>query len=191
MSREAKKRCKFPEERKKLLRIYKKDQFIRIHGDFNKPETVLEMARIDLKHQAQLVKILENIKLPSVKNIGYDGAEAVWLIAQHAAYNLALMKEALKLIQITTKTDPKGGYYRGIPYLVDRINIMEGKPQLHGTQFWANPSGIPEPYPIKDLKNIDKIRRQYNLGSFADYKKQIFKANSNLKKKKVLEILYC
>lgn len=166
-------RYKFPEARKKLLKMYKEDQNIRAHGDFNDVNTVLRMAKIDLRHQKQLKKILESIKLPSVKNIGYDGAEAVWLIGQHAGYNLQLMKRILNLIKRTTKRNPKNGYYRGIPYLIDRIRVMEGKPQLYGTQFWNNPSGIPTPYTIDDKKGLEKRRAEFGLQPFSEYLHEI------------------
>jgi len=174
--------CKFPQERAKLLKLAKNDQDIRIRGDFEKAETLLKMSNIDLANQAQLEKILNIIKVPTTKNIGADGAEAVWLIAQHAGYNLSLMKKVLKLMYQATKKDPKEGYYKGIPYLVDRINIMEGKPQVFGTQFWGGPSGKPEPYPIVDRSKIENLRQQYGIRPFSEYKKDIVKTNAREKR---------
>lgn len=169
--------CRFPQEQVKLLKLAKKDQGIRINGDFEKAETILKMSKIDLANQRQLEKILETIKIPTTKNIGVDGAEAVWLIAQHAGYNLNLMKKALRLMRQATRTNPKDGYYKGIPYLVDRINIMEGNSQVFGTQFWAGSSGKPEPYPIVDRREVENLRRLYGIRPFSEYKKDILFAN--------------
>lgn len=174
--------CRFPQERVKLLKLAKKDQDIRIYGDFEKAETLLKMSKIDLANQKQLEKILKTIKVPTTKNIGDDGTEAVWLIAQHAGYNLRLMKEVLRLMRQATRVNPKNGYYKGIPYLVDRINIMEGKPQVFGTQFWASPSGKPEPYPIVDKSKIENLRRRYGIRPFSEYQKDILKANTRNKR---------
>ncbi len=174
--------CEFPQERTKLLKLAKRDQDIRIRGDFEEVETILKMSKIDLANQTQLKKVLSVIKVPTTKNIGADGAEAVWLIAQHAGYDLSLMKKILKLILKATKTNPKNGYYKGIPYLIDRINVMEGKPQIFGTQFWGSPNGKPEPYPIADNRKVENLRRLYGLRPFSEYKKNILKANTRNKR---------
>ena len=174
--------CKFPQERLILLKLAKRDQNIRIHGDFERVETILKMSKIDLANQKQLEKILKIIKTPTTINIGEDGAEAVWLIAQHSGYNLRLMKRILQLMRQATKVNPKNGYYKGIPYLVDRINIMEGKPQVFGTQFWASPNGKPEPYPIVDENKVEGLRRLYGIRPFSEYQKDILKSNTRDKR---------
>ncbi len=180
---------KFPLIREELLKMYEKDQYVRIHGDFNQPSTSLGMAKVDLKHQKRLVKILDIIKTPSIKNIGLDGAEVVWIIAQHAGFNLSLMKQVQELMEKCTSKDVKNGYYRGIAYLTDRINVMEGNNQVYGTQFWASPNGVPEPYPIVDFENIDERRKKFGLESFNEYKKYVVEA-SELTKRPVYHIVY-
>lgn len=160
-----------------MLAMAKRDQDIRVKGDLNKAEIMLAMSRIDLANQKQLVKILDVIKTPSVKNIGQDGALAVWLIAQHASYDLALMKRVLRLIRSATKSNRKNGYYRGIPYLLDRIRIFEGQPQLYGTQFFMGTNGRPNLYSVQDQKNLDKRRAAYGLEPFKDYLKDVIKSN--------------
>lgn len=147
------------------------------------------MTRIDYANQKQLKKILKKIKTPSTRNIGSDGAEAVWMIAQHSANDLEFMKKVLLLIRQATKNNPKNSYYSGIPYLVDRINYLSGKHQLYGTQFLASISGKAEPYPIKDIKSIDERRKKYDLKPFKDYEKQIVEI-SKVKKRKVYALIY-
>lgn len=177
---------KFPKERQQLLKMVEADQKIRREGIFNEVETILEMNRIDLANQKKLMKILDKVKLPTTKNIGYDGAEAVWLIAQHAGYNLQLMEDALKLIKISTRNSTKNGYYRGIPYLEDRINILRGKPQIYGTQFWNNSLGNPIPYPIKNEHKLEINRKKFGLGSFKKYKKDIINDAKRVTSNKLL-----
>lgn len=180
---------KFPHERQELLKLFKRDQDIRLNGDFNNPETLLRMAKIDYANQKKLKKILKKIKTPTVRNIGSDGAEAVWMIAQHSANDLEFMKKVLSLIRKATEKNPENSYYKGIPYLIDRINYLSGKRQLYGTQFLAGLSGKVEPYPIKDVANIDERRNKYGLGPFKDYEKQIIEI-SKVKKRKVYAIIY-
>lgn len=179
----------FPKEREKLLKIYKQDQGIRANGDFSKVETELRMTAIDLENQKDLLSILDKIKLPTIKNIGIDGCEAVWIVAQHAVYDLKLMKKILKLMQEVDALNRNGGYRKGIPYLVDRINIMEGKNQLFGTQFWNNPSGTITPYPIDNSNHLEQRRKDFGIRPFSEYRKDVVKASSG-KKRDIYHILY-
>jgi hypothetical protein len=175
-------KCKFPVERTLLLALADADQKIRNEGDFTKPETFLEMNRIDYFNQNELVKILDKIKIPSVSNIGIEGARAAWLIAQHSSNNIDMLINMYKLIIRCTKNDHSEGYYRGIPYLVDRINIFKGKPQVYGTQIYKMSSIKVIPYPIINPKLLDKRRGQYGLDPFKVYTTELL---SNFKIKKV------
>jgi hypothetical protein len=57
-------------------------------------------------------------------------------------------------------------------YLKDRLLIMEGKPQIYGTQFHII-DGVPEPFPIVDPDHVDEHRAQIGLEPFAEYEAQI------------------
>lgn len=156
--------CLYPKERQKLLRMVRRDQNIRLHGDFSKVETALEMYKIDHLNQVQLIKILKIINEPSVKNIGQKGAEAVWLIVQHSTSNLKLMIDVLDSMKKLGSINPNNTCYKGIAFLTDRINMLQGKKQIFGTQIWVPPSiSEPIPFPIKDIENVDKRREKYGL----------------------------
>jgi hypothetical protein len=173
MSQSNRKLCKFPEERQRLLAMAKQDQAIRRDGDFSRVSTELEMRRIDWANQRELRTILRRINLPSAENIGMDGAEAAWLIAQHCYFDISLLISMLRRMQKCMAKNPRNGYWRGIPYLIDRSRLAEGKPQLYGTQIWG-PAGVtPQPYTIEDPDNLDVRRSQYGLEPFADYLKAV------------------
>ena len=55
-----------------------------------------------------------------------------------------------------------------IAYLEDRLLIMEGKPQIYGTQF-RTIDGVSEPFPIEDPEHVDERRASVGLDTYAAY----------------------
>ncbi len=169
--------CKFPKVRSQLIKLRMHDQYLRVTGDLHDPKTIKAMVKRDKQNQQELKIILNKIKEPSVENIGYDGAQAVWLIAQHAADDLGFMKHILKLMKSIAKVNPSNSYHQGIPYLIDRINMLEGKPQIYATQFKSGPKGELAVYKTRDIAHVDKRRSKFGLGPFENYKKQVLEMN--------------
>ena len=162
--------CRFPEARQRLLEMLEKDQWVRTEADFSQASTHQRVNQIDYDNYQNLRQILETIKSPSVDNIGNDGAQAVFLIAQHSAFDIAFMEEVLDLMQECAETDKDSTYYLGIPYLIDRLKMIKGQEQVYGTQFVQLSNSEHVPYPIEDEKNVDKRRSQYGLEPLEDYK---------------------
>ena len=71
------------------------------------------------------------------------------------------------------KNNPQDISKTNIAYLKDRVLVNNGKKQLFGTQFYTNKKGIFGPRPIKDIKNLNKRRKEYGLPPFSEYKKLI------------------
>jgi hypothetical protein len=60
---------------------------------------------------------------------------------------------------------------RDIAYLMDRIAIRKGEPQVYGTQFDPSTHGRDySPFPIIDAENVDLRRAEVGLESMADYR---------------------
>lgn len=125
------------------------------------------------KHASRLKEILAVIKLPSVKNLGKDGAKAAWLIAQHADFNPDFQRQFLKLMLKIYKKDPEDAYTQGIPYLTDRIQSRSKGFQTYGTQFYSDKQGGLSPYKVKAKKNLNSRRKRYGLDSYEDYCREI------------------
>lgn len=63
---------------------------------------------------------------------------------------------------------------RALAYLVDRVRVAEGKPQVYGTQWGSNADGNPEPRtPIEDEANVDILRASVGLGTIDDYLEEL------------------
>ena len=94
---------------------------------------------------------------PGLRTAGADGADAAWLLAEHAdRANEARLRwlSALGDAVASGDADP-----RHLATLVDRAAAVAGRPQVYGTIVMLAPDGEPEfPLPVDDLGSLD-VRR--------------------------------
>lgn len=117
------------------------------------------VARRDKKRADELLVFLEQIRSPSARNIGLDGSRAAWLIAQHNPDHRGLASLMLRKMKYLYYKDKRQVYYRGIPYLVDRLMIhrqgwRRDAKQLYGTQGYFDDHGRLHGYPIIDPTHL-------------------------------------
>lgn len=99
------------------------------------------------------------------RQIGEDGAEAAWLIVQHAIGLPGFQRACLTLLQTAAA---KGNVPPWQPaMLLDRIRAFEGRPQLYGTQFDWDDAGRISPLPIEDEAQVDARRAAIGLPPLA------------------------
>jgi hypothetical protein len=124
---------------------------------------------VDRRTAARLREIVAAQGWPTISLVGRDGANAAWLIAQHATHDRAFQEECLAMLQDAVgrgEAEP-----RSVAYLEDRLAVKAGRPQRYGTQFdWQL-----QPQPIEDEEHVDERRRSVGLGSIAAYTRQIRK----------------
>jgi hypothetical protein len=156
------------EVREQLLAMVAKDQQVRAEllatgalFDGYQPR----MAAVHLAHAERLETIIETVGWPVESQVGRDGAEAAWLILQHAIGSPGLQRACLPLLQEAAKDG-------GIPawqaaYLEDRICVFEGRPQRFGTHLDWDGNGVLSPHPIADPDNVDRRRAEVGLGPLA------------------------
>lgn len=158
--------------KKKLLILVQRDQDMRMSGAWNE--------KIDFANTKTLKKIIEKYGWPDEMLVEKEGAEAAWLIAQHADHDVNFQKTCLALMQ--THKSPISKIH--LAYLSDRINVHEGKKQKYGTQFYFDKKANKLlPQPIADKKNIEIRRKRIGLEPFEEYTKRLEKRNVELKKK--------
>jgi hypothetical protein len=103
---------------------------------------------------------------PSESLAGADGAEAAWLILQHAIGLPDFQRRGLALL---TEAAGRGEVPVWQPaYLDDRIRSLEGRPQLYGTQFDWDEQGLMSPLPIERSDNVDRRRAEIGLPPLAE-----------------------
>ena len=124
------------------------------------------MRAIHDAHAERLGRILESLGWPGVSQVGREGAEAAWLIVQHAIAQPAFQRRALELLHAAVERGDAAALKAAM--LEDRIRTFEGGLQRYGTQFDWDAAGQLSPLPIEDPAGVDVRRRQVGLGSLED-----------------------
>lgn len=127
----------------------------------------MEHAQIDVANTDRLRQIIQQHGWPGRSLVGDDGAEAAWLLAQHADRQLDFQREVLPLLaEAVAAGEAKPAH---LAYLTDRVRMAQGTPQIYGTQVGDIREGTPIPWPIEDLERVDERRAEMGLGTLANY----------------------
>jgi hypothetical protein len=124
-----------------------------------------EMEAVHRKNSAKLIEIIQQYGWPGSSLVGEDGAEAAWLIAQHAIGEPPFQRRCLTLLEAAAEAGAVPAWQAA--YLEDRIRVFEGRKQLYGTQMDTGPDGEPVPLPIEDADRVDERRSAVGLEPLA------------------------
>lgn len=164
---------KDPALRKELLAIAAKDQAARaaIKSPDDKPAIEVVIA-IDREATARMKQVIAQHGWPGKSVVGVDGANAAWLLVQHADADLAFQKSCIALMEpLVAKGEVTG---KDFAYLWDRVAISEGRKQRYGTQYDGDDLA-----PLEDPANVDARRKAMGLGTLSEYKEFVKKAESS------------
>ena len=183
--------AKEPELRSELLRRTKADQearaawtqWMKDHGadgvvnfaalskekraEFEK--VTAKMREVDADNTKWLKSVVEKHAWPTNTLVGTDGADAAWLLVQHADADPKFQRRCLDLMAKLPKSEVSPSKRA---YLTDRVLLAEGKKQLYGTQFNLV-DGKWKVRPLEDEANVDKRRADVGLPPLAEYAKTI------------------
>ncbi len=148
---------------KKILKMVEEDQRIRHSKDLS-----LDLSKMDESHTLQMKKIIAKYGWPTTSLVGEEASNGAWLLIQHADHDLAFQKNSLEAIQ--KHIDSKETKKPQVAFLTDRILVAEKKKQLYGTQFRISKSNKLVSYPIADIKNLDRRRKQMGLNTYREYR---------------------
>ena len=124
------------------------------------------MAAIHDRNAAVLEDMLERHGWPGRHLAGEDGAQAAWLVLQHAIGHPGLLRRCLPLLQEAASQGDIPAWQPA--FLEDRIRVLEGRPQRFGTQFDWDATGALQPLPLEDPAGVDERRRALGLNSLAE-----------------------
>lgn len=105
---------------------------------------------------------------PGQSSVGEEGAEAAWLLAQHADHDPAFQRECLNLLEVAVADGEASK--RNLAYLTDRVLVTERGKQIYGTQLTWGTDGL-EPPPIEDPESVDQRRSEMGLAPLARYRR--------------------
>jgi hypothetical protein len=147
-----------PELRQELLAMQDADQAERT-GEVN--------ANNDAERTDRLKEIIEEYGWPTRGMVGEDGASAAWLIAQHADQDPEFQRAALALMCTAALAGEADVTELG--YLVDRVAVNAGEPQVYGTQIGDCEGGRAVPQPIADEAHVDERRAHVGMEPLEEY----------------------
>lgn len=125
-----------------------------------------EMRRVHEANADVLRRIVDRGGWPDAHVAGTDGAEAAWLVAQHAIGLPDFQLFCLVHLEAAAAEEKVPAWQPA--YLTDRIHVLEGRPQLYGTQFDWDEAGEMSPVPIEDAAGVDARRAAIGLPPMAE-----------------------
>jgi hypothetical protein len=157
--------------RKRLLEMRDEDQAIR-HQAFNLPadkakedELFKNLETVDWKLTAELKEIVQKNGWPTIRLVGADASQAASLILVHSP-DRDFQREMLPKLSRMVEQDEIFG--SDVAYVIDKLLVSDGKPQLLGTQF-SFEGDFMIMKPVEDPENLDQRRAQYLLPPMKEY----------------------
>jgi hypothetical protein len=124
---------------------------------------VPRMEAVHIKNAARLRELIAHHGWPAEDIAGKDGAEAAWLIAQHAVGEPEFQHQVLSLLNACAKEKRIPAWHAA--YLEDRIAMQEGRPQRFGSQWMDDPrDGRIRPWTLADPGHVNELRASVGLG---------------------------
>ena len=114
------------------------------------------MARVHARNAQRLRRVIESVGWPGTDLVGRDGAEAAWLVLQHAIAEPDLLRRALPLIETAAREGRADPAHAAM--LEDRIRFFEGQPQRYGTQLDWDAEGNLSPGEVEDPRRLAERR---------------------------------
>jgi len=116
---------------------------------------------VHLENAAELENMIDANGWLGKSLVGKDGAEAAWLVVQHAISRPAFSRKCLKLIEKAVAENEAEPYQ--FAYLNDRISFFENRPQKYGTHSDWNEAGVMEVWTLEDKEKVNDYRVEVGL----------------------------
>jgi len=151
----------------KIIKMARQDQKIRLAKDVD----YKAMERMDRENRKVVKGIIEKYGLITISRFGKEASYSAWLLIQHfPKEEVGFMENYLKLMESPIQDID----IRNYACLKDRILMYRGLLQIYGTQTNSKTNGNNlEFYPIRDVKNIDELRKKVELKNLKEYAKDL------------------
>jgi hypothetical protein len=165
--------------RRELLERVKVDQNLRaglIRGgreesNSSRVESVeARLKEVDRANTQRMKEIVAAFGWPGRSLVGLDGAQAAFLLVQHADRDPAFQKACLPLVERAFAAGEVPG--EALALLTDRVLVAEGELQLYGSQTTTE-DGIIHVRPTADEASLDERRARLGLPPMREYMKML------------------
>jgi hypothetical protein len=113
---------------------------------------------VDRANVARLREIVAEYGWPGHELVGEAAAHAAWLLVQHAPPDF--QEDCLPLLEDAVARGDADA--RDLAYLMDRVLMHRGQPQLYGTQYLVT-DGIPSLSTVHEPAGLDERRAALGL----------------------------
>lgn len=125
---------------------------------------------IDRNNLMIVTKIIDSLGWLGKDKIGNDANLALFVTIQHAG-KLSVMEKYLPIMKEAVK---RGNAERSqMAYLIDRVEILNNRKQIYGTQYSIDDKGKVFFKDIADSSHVNTRRKSMNLGTIDEYIKMI------------------
>ena len=125
-----------------------------------------EIRDLHIYHATILDEIIKEIGFPTIEKVGKEANGAAWLVIQHAIEKPSFMKKCIQLLELAVNEEKASEI--NLAYLKDRVAILEGNPQLFGTQFDWDENGVLSPNFFDSLSKVNKRRKSIGLNTLEE-----------------------
>lgn len=160
-----KKENDYAEIRKTLEKVYDDDQKLRTDNIYSSEQSQLDRQNIRIA-----TKIIDSMGWIGKNKIGEKANDALFLVIQHAD-KLETMEKYLPIMKEAVKNG--NAEKKQLAYLIDRIEDLNGRKQIYGTQYYVNERGRVIIKKLVDSTNVNTRRRAMNLIPIEEYIKMI------------------
>lgn len=124
------------------------------------------MEAVHRENAAFLEALLEEYSWPDAVRFGAEAAEAAWLIAQHAIGEPVRMRRFARELAEAARAGRVPRWQAAM--LEDRVRVLEGRPQVYGTQLETDDEGRARPCALLDPENVEARRAEVGLPPLAE-----------------------
>jgi len=164
--------------RSELLERRAKDQAARqglLGGSSPSKDRIAEVLAIDAGNTKFMRSVIESCQWPKASEVGEDGAQAAWLLVQHADQSPDFQVEAARKMRVAVASGEASAFRLAI--LVDRNRRLTHLPQVYGHQFEKGADGVIRFFDIASSHYLDARRKEIGLKSFYCFVLEVAGAN--------------
>jgi hypothetical protein len=127
---------------------------------------IAHVIAVDEANTAWLRRVVAERGWPGKARVGADGADAAFLLVQHADRDTAFQAAVLPLLERAFAAGQASGQHLAL--LTDRVATARGQPQVYGSQADIV-AGRVILKPIADSAGVDARRTRMGLPPLAEY----------------------
>lgn len=155
----------YTEIKKILEKVFDDDQKLRFNKTYSS-----EQAQLDEKNIRIVAKIIDSVGWIGKDKIGEKANDAIFLTIQHANKLETMEKYLPIMIEAVNKGNAEK---KQLAYLIDRIETLNGRKQIYGTQYSVNGNGKIIINNFVDPVNVNSRRKSMNLIPIEEYIKMV------------------